>query len=302
MDDGVKNHWTFSNGEQFSFVEPTPNRSPAAEKSVNQRKQKGSKRKCRHTQTTNTRSRKRNADKKRQFNQHAIKHLENVRPAAMCIEDKSLANMTRSAAGKGRRRKASLNRSLAAVGLSENQQILVNQCLKRGIHVIPVPAPGTSQTARAADTGIGRTAKPKRASDAGIADGRVTPITRPLRSSATAASFASPSSSTDLLHASKTRPPGGRNSHPATGSSHCCPWLITRSSQRAARRSRAGPVGNRQGQLLQAGHPRSSVLPSRQLGQCSHQTAATNPWKPGLPKVYKHACHEYSSTLFNIVE
>ena len=111
----------------------------------------------------------------------------------MCIEDKSLANMTRSAAGKGRRRKASLNRSLAAVGLSENQQILVNQCLKRGIHVIPVPAPGTSQTARAADTGIGRTAKPKRASDASIADGPDTPITRPLRSSATAASFASPS-------------------------------------------------------------------------------------------------------------
>ena len=133
MDDGVKNHWTFSNGEQFSFVEHMPNRSPAAEKSVNQRKQKGSKRKCRHTQTTNTRSRKRNADKKRQFNQHAIKHLENVRPAAMCIEDKSLANMTRSAAGKGRRRKASLNRSLAAVGLSENQQILVNQCLKSRI-------------------------------------------------------------------------------------------------------------------------------------------------------------------------
>ena len=117
MDDGVKNHWTFSNGEQFSFVEPTPNRSPAAEKSVNQRKQKGSKRKCRHTQPTNTRSRKRNADKKRRFNQHAIKHLENVRPAAMCIEDKSLANMTRSTAGKGRRRKAGLNRSLAAVGL-----------------------------------------------------------------------------------------------------------------------------------------------------------------------------------------
>ena len=135
-----------------------------------------------------------------------------------------------------------------------------------------------------------------------IADGPDTPITRPLRSSATAASFASPSSSTDLLHASKTRPPGGRNSHPATGSSHCCPWLKTRPSQRAARRSRAGPVGNRQGQRLQAGHPRSSVLASRQLGQCSHQTAATNPWKPGLPKVYKHACHEYSSTLFNIVE
>ena len=146
MDDGVKNHWTFSNGAQFSFVEHMPNRRPAAEKSVNQRKQKGSKRKRRHAQATNTRSRKRNADKKRQFNQHAVKHLENVRPAAMCIEDKSLANMTRSAAGKGRRRKAGLNRSLAAVGLSENQQILVNQCLKRGIHVIPVPAPGTSQT------------------------------------------------------------------------------------------------------------------------------------------------------------
>ena len=84
------------------------------------------KRKRRHTQATNTRSRKRNADKKRQFNQHAISHPEKVRPAAMCIEDKSLVNMTRSAAGKGRRRKAGLNRSLAAVDLSENRQILVN--------------------------------------------------------------------------------------------------------------------------------------------------------------------------------
>ena len=64
-----------------------PNRRPAAEKSVNQRKQKGSKRKCRHAQASNTSSRKRNAEaKKRQFNRHAIKHLENVRPAAMCID------------------------------------------------------------------------------------------------------------------------------------------------------------------------------------------------------------------------
>ena len=133
MDDGVKNHWTFSNGEQFSFVEPMPNRRPWAERRANQQKRKGSKHKRRHTQTTNTSSHKRNADKKRQFNQHASTHLENVRPAAMCIEDKSLANMTRSAAGKGRRRKAGLNRSLAAVGLSENQQILVNQCLKSRI-------------------------------------------------------------------------------------------------------------------------------------------------------------------------
>ena len=117
--------------------------------------------------------------------------------------------------------------------------------------------------------------------------------------STTAASFASPSPSTDLPHASKTHPPGGRNGHPATGSSHCCPGLKTRPSQTAARRSRAGPAGNRQGRRLQARHPRPPILPSRQLGQCSHQTAATKPEKPGL---HKHACYEYSSTLSNIVE
>ena len=85
MDDGVKNHWTFSNGEQCSFVEPMPNRRPAAEKSVNQRKQKGSKRKRRHAQATNTRSRKRNADKKRQFNQHAVSiwRTSGLRPCAL---------------------------------------------------------------------------------------------------------------------------------------------------------------------------------------------------------------------------
>ena len=82
MDDGVKNHWTFSNGEQFSFVEPMPNRRPWAERRANQQKRRGSKHKRRHTQTTNTSSHKRNADKKRQFNQHASTHLENVRPAA----------------------------------------------------------------------------------------------------------------------------------------------------------------------------------------------------------------------------
>ncbi len=52
----------------------------------------------------------------------------------------------RSAHGKGRRQKAGLNKALANISLSENKQILVNQSLKRGIHVIPVPAPGTSQT------------------------------------------------------------------------------------------------------------------------------------------------------------
>ena len=210
--------------------------------------------------------------------------------------------MTRSAAGKGRRCKAGLNRSLAAVGLSENQQILVNQCLKRGIHVIPVSATGTSQTCPR----CGHRHRENRETQAsfrcrhcgwaGHADHSAAQVIR-NRGFVRIAEFIH-----GFTPCVQDAPTGWQEQPSRYGGSHCCPWLKTRSSQRAARRSRAGPVGNRQGPRLQAGHPRSSVLPSRQLGQCAHRTAATNPWKPGLPKVYKHACHEYSSTLFNIVE
>ena len=146
MDDGIASHWTFSDGEQFIFQEPYPHRQPAQEKRTQQGKERGSKRRARHVRQCKTRSRRRQAEKRRQFNHHAIAHLERVQPVAVCVEIKNVQNLIRSARGKGRRRKARLNKALADVGLTGNQRILANQCRKRGIQVIPIPAPGTSQT------------------------------------------------------------------------------------------------------------------------------------------------------------
>ena len=166
MDDGVKNHWTFSNGEQFSFVEPTPNRSPAPKglsstrrgkrKAFNQHQAEAGQRalsvgrpQCRlhiaddqhplsqdrthrFGSTTKVCSSLRFTNRGQALHrsgkglsgvtpvhQHVLQTeavsappssicIENVRPAAMCIrEDKSLANMTRSALpARGRPRAA----------------------------------------------------------------------------------------------------------------------------------------------------------------------------------------------------
>ena len=146
MDDGVKNHLSFSDGTRFSFKELYPRRRPHLERRAIQGKPKGSTRRRRLEARHLTKNRKRKSDKRRQINAAVVNHLETTRPAAVALEAKSIVNMTRSARGKGRSQKTGLNKALANVGLSENQQILVNQSLKRGIHVIPVPAPGTSQT------------------------------------------------------------------------------------------------------------------------------------------------------------
>ena len=92
------------------------------------------------------RSRVRSEERKRQFNEHAIAHLNSVQPAAMAVEQKKVSNLMRSAKGKGRKRKAGLNRQLALAGLSILAQILARQCAKKGIITIPVPAPGSSQS------------------------------------------------------------------------------------------------------------------------------------------------------------
>ena len=62
------------------------------------------------------------------------------------MENKSLTAMMRSARGPGRARKAGLNRSLTAAGLSGLALIVANQCAKRGIHLLLVPPQGSSQT------------------------------------------------------------------------------------------------------------------------------------------------------------
>ena len=146
MDDGIARNWTFSNGEYYKFNEPYPNRKPRQERKTLQGKKKGSKRRKHHQQDCKERSRVRAQERKRQFNEHAIAHLNCVQPAAMAVERKKVSNLMRSAKGKSRRRKAGLNRELATAGLSILGKILARQCAKRGIITIPVPAPGSSQS------------------------------------------------------------------------------------------------------------------------------------------------------------
>ena len=146
MDDGVARNWTFSNGEHCNFVEPHPNRDVRQERRVQQGKQKGSKRKARHQRECDRKSRVRQQERKRQFNHHAIAHLRNVKPAAMAVERKHVVNLMRSGSGSGKKRKAALNHSLALASLSSLNQILGRQCLKHGVHILPVPARGSSQS------------------------------------------------------------------------------------------------------------------------------------------------------------
>ena len=146
MDDGLARNWTCSNGEPYKFKEPYPKRDVRQERRTLQGKKEGSKRRAHHQRECTGRSRIRVAERKRQFNEHAIAHLDSVQPAAMAVERKRVINMMRSAKGQGRNRKAGLNRELALAGLSILGEILARQCAKRGINIIPVPAPGSSQS------------------------------------------------------------------------------------------------------------------------------------------------------------
>ena len=145
-DDGIKNNITFSNDDVFHFQESYPNRDVKQEKRTAQGKKKGSKRAQRHANACTAKSRKRSAERKRQANLYIAQHLDQTKPAAVCVENKSLKSMMSSAKGPGKAQKAGLNRGLATAGLGELSQIVANQCDKRGIHLIPVPPQGSSQS------------------------------------------------------------------------------------------------------------------------------------------------------------
>ena len=145
-DDGIKKNLAFSDGDVFHFEELFPTRDVRKERRTAKGKKKNSKRNGRHAAACARLTKRRNAERKRQANQHVGHHLDQNRPAAVCIEDKSLTNMMASARGPGRAQKAGLNRSLAAAGLSGLKLILSNQCAKRGINLILVPPQGSSHS------------------------------------------------------------------------------------------------------------------------------------------------------------
>ena len=146
IDDGIKNNLTFSDDDRFNFRESYPTRDARAERRVAQRKMQGSKRGKRHAATCTRKTRRRNAERRRQANHHVGQHLDRNQPVAICVENKSVAKLMRSGHGKGRAQKTGLNRSLAAAGLSGLALVVANQAAKRGIHLIFVPPQGSSQT------------------------------------------------------------------------------------------------------------------------------------------------------------
>ena len=91
-------------------------------------------------------SKKRRAEKKRKFNRHAIERLERSQPKYMCLEDKSLKNLTKRSKGKGQKKKANLNQKFAQAALGELAHILTNQRGKRETAVLLVPEAESSKT------------------------------------------------------------------------------------------------------------------------------------------------------------
>ena len=125
LDDGVKNRWTTSDGQHYQFAEPYPRRNLPQIRQHLAHKPKRSRRRRKIERRELERSRRRNAERARQFNHHARHILSVNRPAAVAIENKRVSNMTRSAKGTaenpGRQVKAksSLNRSLQDAMLKE---------------------------------------------------------------------------------------------------------------------------------------------------------------------------------------
>ena len=262
IDDGIKNNLTFSDGDVFHFKEPLPNRDVRKERSTAQRKKKGSKRSRQHAASCQSRTNRRNAERKRQANLHVAKHLNRNQPAAVCMENKSLTAMMSSASGPGRAQKAGLNRSLATAGLSGLALIVANQCAKRGIHLMLVPPQGSSQTCPR----CGDRHRKNRKTQASFRCLNCNWTGNADLAGATILRNRGFVRTTERIHGytpTVEDAPTGWQEQPSQGggrSSCCCP-AKTRPSQSATRRGRPVPSGTSQGPRRQAGRPESS--PSR---------------------------------------
>ena len=149
---GERIHWFFDTGQFYSHRERYPKRKKSSEQRAIARKQKNSRRRRRAERQGLERNRIREAERRRQFNHHAIDLIRTARPTVIAIENKSIKPMMSSAKGNidnpGRRvrQKAGLNRTLAEAGLSGLGSILSSQCQKAGVRLEGVHAPGSSQT------------------------------------------------------------------------------------------------------------------------------------------------------------
>ena len=155
IDDGVKRHIAFSNGEfihndeSAAIVKEHQGRVKAS------RKKKGSRRQRNTLIQVRRSARKRVANRRRLLCQAVQSQYRKTRPKAIAIEDKSVRSLSRSARGirqapgTGVSAKSGLNRVLRDAALSERMKVVTAEAKKQGIRIYAVWPQGSSQTCAA---------------------------------------------------------------------------------------------------------------------------------------------------------
>ena len=155
MDDGVKKHIAFSNGE---FIHHHDSAAIAKERQGRvkaSRKKKGSRRQRNTLIQVRRSAQKRVANRRRLLYQAVQSQYSKARPKAIAIEDKSVRSLSRSARGTrqapgtGVSAKSGLNRVLRDAALSERMKVVTSETKKQGIRIYAVWPQGSSQTCAA---------------------------------------------------------------------------------------------------------------------------------------------------------
>ena len=155
MDDGVKKHIAFSNGE---FIHHHDSAAIAKERQGRMkasRKKKGSRRQRNTLLRVRRSARQRVANRRRLLCQEVQSQYRKTRPKAIAIEDKSVRSLSRSARGTrqapgtGVSAKSGLNRVLRDAALSERMKVVTSETKKQGIRIYAVWPQGSSQTCAA---------------------------------------------------------------------------------------------------------------------------------------------------------
>ena len=155
MDDGVKKHIAFSNGEFIHHDESAAIAKERQDRVNASRKKKGSRRQRNTLLQVRRSARKRVANRRRLLYQAVQSQYSKARPKAIAIEDKSVRSLSRSARGTrqapgtGVSAKSGLNRVLRDAALSERMKVVTAEAKKQGIRIYAVWPQGSSQTCAA---------------------------------------------------------------------------------------------------------------------------------------------------------
>ena len=140
MDDGVKRHIAFSNGE---FIHNDESAAIAKERQGRvkaSKKKKGSRRQRNTLLRVRRSARKRVANRRRLLCQAIQSQYRKARPKAIAIEDKSVRSLSRSARGirqapgTGVSAKSGLNRILRDAALSDRMKVVTSEA-KKGTYI-----------------------------------------------------------------------------------------------------------------------------------------------------------------------